>query len=111
MALEAEGAHVGEVAFPAALGDGDDVIGVPEGFTASEAPYGCGFEAGCATEAAKMRVFGDAIGAAHGTDAFIAFEDAFPEVARVAAETPFFDAKSRTKCLAPGRHLQFTPTA
>jgi hypothetical protein len=56
-------------------------------------------------------VFGNAIGSADGTDAFVAFKNAITQMARIAAETPLFDAESRAESLAPGWHFELTPTA
>ena len=58
-----------------------------------------------------MSVFGDAIGAAERTDAFVALENALAQMARVAAETPFFDAKGGTEGLAACWHLELAPPA
>jgi len=92
VAAHAEGADVIEVAFAAALGDGDDVIGVPEGTAMRE-----GRGAFRTREAAQAAVFRNGIDAAERAYPAIALEDQFTEVAGVGAETPFADAVGGAK--------------
>jgi hypothetical protein len=110
MALEAESAHVGEIAFAAAFGDGYDVVGIPEGLAAFEAPGGDGLETGGAFETADVGVFGDAICSTQRADAFIAFEDARAQMAWIRAETPFLDTEVGTEGMAAGGHFEAAPT-
>ena len=111
MALEAERAHVAQIAFTAACDDGDDVVGIPQGFAAFQTPRCDGFEARGSTKTADVGIFGNTIRAAFRTDALIAFEDALPQMARIAAETPFFDAESGAEGLTAGRDFELAPTA
>ena len=94
VAGEAEGAEVGEVTLPAALGYGPDVVGVPEGAAAGDGLHSVEGEAGgtCGTAGAlEGGEDGDGVGVAEGADAAIAGEDLVAEVAGVSAETPLVD--------------------
>jgi hypothetical protein len=93
------------------LGDGDDVVGIPEGFAAFESPSGDGLETGGAPKTADVRVFGDAVRAANGADPFIALQHAFAQVTRVAAKLPFFYTEGGTECLPANGHFKLTPAA
>lgn len=77
MAFQTESSHVGEVAFAAAGGDRDDVVGIPKRFATFQTPSGNGFQASRAAETPDMCVFDNAIYSAEGADTFISFEDAF----------------------------------
>ena len=90
VALEAERAHVGEGAFAAAFGDGEDVVGVPE-ITAG-APVFFELAAGAVVEYAFVFAEGFGVDAALGADAPVAGEDLGAEVAGVGAELPLVDA-------------------
>jgi hypothetical protein len=95
VAWEAEDADVVEVALAAALGYGDDVVGVPEGAADGDgfdAPEGESFGTGFAAAAFEVGVGGDGVGGAGGADATVAGEDEIAEVAGVGAETPLVDA-------------------
>lgn len=107
MAAEAEGAEIVQVAFAAASGDGENVVGVPEGPAVGEK---CGaLRAGQAAEAA---VLGDRVETAEGADAAVAREDLVTEVARVRPETPLVHAVRRAEGPAAARrHLQGAPAA
>ena len=110
VAFEAEGAHVGEVTFAAALGDRDNVISIPERFAALQAPSGGGFETGDAAETTEVGVFGDAVDAAERANSFIALEDALTQMAGIAAEPPFFHTEGGAERLPPSRHFKLAPT-
>jgi hypothetical protein len=94
VAFEAERAHVGEVAFTAAFGDRDDVIGIPEGAAEAilEIPFAKEFVASLVVELEEVEAEGDGVEAATGTDAFVALEDFIAEIARVGAEFPIVNA-------------------
>lgn len=111
VALEAESAHVGEIAFAATFGYGDDVIGVPEGFSAAEIPSRIGFDSRNASQFFHAAQFGDAIETADSADAAVPLEDALAEMTGVTAQLPLFDAPFGTEGEAPGRNFQIAPAA
>ena len=111
MALQAERAHVREIAFAAAFGNGYDVVGIPKGLAAFQTPSRDGLPTRGAFEAADVSVFGDAIGSTQRANSLVAFEDAVAQVARIATKTPFFDTEGGTESLPAGGHFQLTPTA
>jgi hypothetical protein len=90
MALEAEGAHVGEIAFATAGSDGHDVIGVPE--MAAGTPFFFELAAGLEIEFALIAAKRFGVDAALGTTAVVAREDLLAEIAGVRAQPPFVDA-------------------
>lgn len=109
--LEAEGAHVGEVAFAAAFGNGDDVIGIPKSFSAAEIPASKGTSASGASEAFDVMKLSRAIEAADGADAAIPFENALAEMAGIGAQLPFLNAPFGTEGEATGRDFKLAPAA
>ena len=111
MALQAESAHVAEVAFAAAFDDRDDVVGIPERFAAFESPSGDGFLARATTETANVGVLGHAICSAFGADPFIAFEDAVAQMTGITAKTPFFHAEGGAEGLTASGDFELAPTA
>ncbi len=111
VALETESTHVGEIAFAAALGDRQDVIGVPEGFAAAHRPFGGGPRASRTSEALDSVKLGDAVEMANGADTAIASENTFAKVAGVTAQLPFFDAPIGTEGQPSRRDLKTAPTA
>jgi hypothetical protein len=40
MALQAKGAHIRKIAFPATFNDRDDMIGIPQAFSTAQVPLG-----------------------------------------------------------------------
>jgi hypothetical protein len=109
--LQTKGAHIRKIAFAAAFGNWQNVIGIPKRLTAFQPP-GCHcFQARAATQAAYVRIFRNAIYTTHGAYAFIAFKNALAQMARVAAQTPFFHAKFRAERVASGGHFELAPTA
>ena len=98
MALEAQGAHVGEIALATAFGDGEDVIGVPE--MPATAPFL--FELAARLEIQLALVFAKSFGveAALGADAAVSCENPIAEITRIGAEPPFVDAGGTTECEA-----------
>ena len=111
MTLQTKSAHVAEVAFAAALGHGNDVIGIPKRLATFHTPGRFRLQARDAAKAADVRVFGDAIDAADSTNPFVAFEDAFAQMRRIAAQAPLFNAVGGTECMTPGRHFELAPAA
>lgn len=109
--LQAERAHVGEVAFSAAFGNGDDVIGIPESFSAAEIPRGESAGARGTPQAFDVVKLSRAIEAANGADAAVALKNPLPQMARIAAQLPFFDAPLGTEGEAPGRNFELAPAA
>ena len=77
VAQEAEGPHVIQIALPAAFRDGDDMVGVPKGFSAAfgDAPFLEEFSARGVIQLPQVAPERHCIGAALRADAFIAIED------------------------------------
>ena len=69
-------------------------MGVPQRFAAVQSPSGGSFLAGATAETPNLSGVGDAVGSAFGAYPFIAFKDVFAKMTRVAAKTPFLDAKN-----------------
>jgi hypothetical protein len=113
MALQAQSADVLEVAFTSALHYGNNVIGIPKRLsgTGAEAPVEQSLQPCGAAQAFQLPPGEQAIDAATGTDAAIALQYFFAKVARVAAQTPFFHAPSRTKRRTALGNLQIAPAA
>ncbi len=90
VALQAEGAHVGEVALAAAFDHRQDVIGVPE--VAAMAPLLFKLPPGVEIELAL--VFTEALGvqAAGRADTAVPGKDLLPQIAGIGAELPFVHA-------------------
>jgi len=109
--FEAECAHVGEVAFAAAFGNGDDVIGIPESFSAAEIPGGEGAGARGTTKALDVMKLGGAIEGAGGADAAVALKDAVAEMSGIAAQLPLLDAPCGTEGEAAGWNFELAPAA
>jgi hypothetical protein len=95
VAFEAEGAHVGEVAFAAAFSDGHDVIGIPE--IAARAPFFFELAPGSEIEFALIAAEPFCVDAALGTAAVVASEDLLAQIAGVRAKPPFVDAGGAAK--------------
>src|SRR5260370_1566 len=95
MAEEAEGAQVVEVALAAALGNGEDVVGVPQAAAAGDGLHAVEAETGgsrCSSGAFQDVVSGYGVDAAGGAASAIAYEDLIAEVAGVGAHSPLVDA-------------------
>ena len=78
MALETESAHVGEVALATAFDHGDDMVGIPQAFSAAEVPSGGCTAASASAEPAEVDVQCEAIDAAERADAAVTLEDPLP---------------------------------
>ncbi len=111
MTFQAEGTHIGEIAFAAAFGDGQDVIGIPKRLSVFEPPLGSSGYAGGTTHPFDAAQFGDAINAAEGADAAIALKDPLAQMGGIAAQFPFFDAPIRTERKSSRWNFQVAPTA
>ena len=95
VALQAERAHVGEIAFAATLDDGDDVIGIPE--MTAKAPFFFKLAAGREIEFALVFTKGFGVEAALGADAVVSGKDLLAEIGGIGAESPFVDAGRATE--------------
>ncbi len=111
MALQTQGSDVLQVAFPSTFYNGNNVISVPERLSRTLAPLDKSFQPGCAPETLQLPVGIQTIDTATGAHAAIAFQNLFTNIARVAAQAPFFDAPRRTKRLPALGNLQIAPTA
>jgi len=115
VAGQAEGAEVFEVALAAALGDGTDVVGVPEGASAGDGFHAVERKAGgagCAFRSLQSFVDGDGVGAAEGADPAVAGEDVVAEVAGIGAQTPLVDAVVGAEgTAAAGEDFELAPAA
>jgi hypothetical protein len=85
VALQTERAHVGQIAFSAAFSDWSDVIGVPQAFSSSQSPFSHCFGASASAQALYVLELCDAVDAANGADAAVAFENALPHIAGIGA--------------------------
>lgn len=92
MALETYGLHVGQVAFAATLNHRLDMVCVPETFAAAHIPFHESSRPRRTTQLFDTSQFRYAIHMTHCADAPITLKYAFPEVARIAAKLPFFNA-------------------
>src|SRR5512142_928448 len=95
VALEAQSAHVGEIAFPAALGHRHDVVGVPK--LSPAAPVLFELSSRPVVQLALIFTERLRVGAALGADAAVAQKYLFPQIAPVRAQPPFMDARIPTK--------------
>jgi hypothetical protein len=87
------------------------VIGVPEAFSSSRAPFLLCARSRHASQSLDVIELSDAIETAEGADSMIALEYALAEVTRVAPQLPFFNAPSGTKGLPARRNFQLAPAA
>ena len=115
VAEETEGAEVVEIALASALGDWEDVVGVPERSSAGDGLHAVEREAGDAsgaTAAFEGVVDGNGIGLAENADTVIAGEDLVAEIAGVGAETPLVDAVVAAEGAAAfGEDFEVAPAA
>jgi hypothetical protein len=109
VAVEAQGAHVGEIAFAAAFRDRQDVIGIPE----MTAPAPLFFKLAAGVEIELAFVFAQTFGieTALRADAVVASEDLFAQIARVGAQFPFVDADGAAKGETAARDFATAPPA
>jgi hypothetical protein len=99
VALQAEGADVGEAAFAAAFGHGDNVVGVPE-MTAA-APLLFELPARRVVQLALIAAEGFGIGAARGANSAVSLKDLGAQVGGVRAQFPFMNAGLAAKGDSP----------
>ena len=112
---KAKGAEIVEVALAAALDDGEDVVGVPEGATGGDGLHSVEREAGgagVATRAPERGVDGDGVGATGLADAPVAGEDLVAEEAGVGPEAVLEDAVVGAESTAAfGEDFKVAPAA
>ena len=113
MASETQRAQILQIALPAALRDGDDVVGIPQSLASHPlqppplqqplpvSPAG----------ALQVEVRGAAVHSAQGANAAIALKDLFPEIARIGAKTPLMDTPLGAKRETPRRDFEVAPSA
>lgn len=113
MTFQAESAHVPEVALASAFSDGDEVVGVPEGFaeTFAKVPFDQEFVAGAGVELEEMAAEFNGVDTALGADAFVALEYLLAEVGRIGAEAPLVDAGVGAEGASPGGDFDATAAA
>jgi hypothetical protein len=109
VALEAEGPHVRKIALAAALGDGDDVVGIPE--VASKTPFLLELPAGCVVELALIAAEGFGVHTAPGANTAIAGEDLFAEISWISPQFPLVDAVTAAEGAATTGNIRSTPSA
>jgi len=107
MAFQAERTQIVDVALAAAFDHGNDVIGVPQALSRPgfQAPIGKRPLAAFPGQAAHAVELGDAVDAAEGAYAPVAFEHMLAQVTRIGAKFPFVYAEIRAKGSAPGGHF------
>src|SRR5262245_656725 len=98
MALEAQRAHVGEVALAAAFGHGHDVIRVPQVFPPP--PVLLELAAGRIVELALVPAQRLRIESALGAHPVVALPDLLAQVAGIRAQLPFMDALRAAECVS-----------
>jgi hypothetical protein len=117
MALQAEGAHVPEVALASAFGDGNQVVGVPEGFAEAsfpvlgQVPFEEEFVASSRVELEKVAAELEGVDTTLGADAFVAFENFLAKVGGIGAKLPFVDASVGAERAAAGGHFDAAAAA
>jgi len=113
MALQAQGADVFEIAFAAAFHYWNNMIGVPKGLSGAcaQPPIEKGFQLRRAAQTFQLPLCLQTIDAANGADAAIALQYFFANVPRVTAQSPLFDAPSRTKRHPALGDFQIAPAA
>ncbi len=113
MAFQAQGADVFEIALAAAFHHGNNMIGVPKGLsgTGAQSPIERSFQPRRAPQALQLPLCMQAIDAATGADAAVAFQHFFANIARIAAQAPFFHAPRRAKRRAALGNFQIAPAA
>ena len=94
VALEAERAHVGEIALAAAFRYRDDVVRVPERFPAlfRESPFPEKFSPRHVVQAAHFFSKLSGIDSASGADAGVTLENLFAEITGIGAQLPLMNA-------------------
>ena len=94
MTLQAQRADVRKIAFAAALGHWQNVVGIPQAPASSrpDAPFGAGPCAGDTAHPFQMTPGGEAIHPADGAYAVVALQDSLPQVAGIGSDLPFLDA-------------------
>ncbi len=85
MALEAKSSHIGQVALATAFGYGNDVVRIPQTFSAAQIPSGSGATASASAESTEVDVSRGTIDAAKSTYAVVSLEDFFAQVSRICA--------------------------
>lgn len=103
MAPKAQSAHIGKIAFAAALDYGHDVVSVPE--VTAVAPVFLELPARGEIQFAFVLAEAFGIEAALGTDAVVAGENLFAQVCRVGAQFPSVDAGGAAEGEPPAGNL------
>jgi hypothetical protein len=113
--LHAQRANVFQIAFTAALDDGENMVGVPEAFAEQrsrrQAPMLEDLQPGCASQSFEITPSGQAIHATLGANTTVAFQYFFAKIARVSAQPPLVHAPIRTEGMTALGDLQITPAA
>jgi hypothetical protein len=115
VAGQAEGAEIVEVALPSSLGDGADVVGVPEGTATGDSLHPIERQA-CSTRVTpgslEGAIYSYGVCVAEGADAFIAQEDLVAKITRIGSQSPLVDAVVRAESAAALRqNLKLAPAA
>src|SRR5579875_1583591 len=100
MAGQAQGAEVLQVALAAALGYGQNMVGVPEAATdidGTKAPHGQAFPADSAAAASQLAVGVNGVGAALRTHAGVTQKHLLTQVAWIGPQPPLVDAILRAE--------------
>ena len=109
MALQAERAHIGEVAFASAFRHGHDVVGVPQ--VAATAPIFLELAARGVIQLAFVLAQSFGVQAALRADATVAQEDSCAQIAGIGAQFPLVDASVRAEGEASLGDLAAAPAA
>ncbi|HUI81852.1 MAG TPA: hypothetical protein VLY24_28220 [Bryobacteraceae bacterium] len=95
MAVQAKGAHVGEIALASAFRDGHDVVRIPQ--IAARTPFLLETLARGVIQFALVFPQGFRVHPALRADASVARKDLFPEIAGIGAQPPFVHARQPAK--------------
>jgi hypothetical protein len=113
VAIQAQGSEVRQIAFPAAFRDRKDVVGIPKTAPVKrlQTPAHEQALAFCTLGSLKFKVGRLRIERTKRTDAAVATENLFAQIARVSSEPPFVYAPIRTERQASRGHFQAAPAA
>lgn len=113
MTDQAKRAQILQITFAAALGDGKDVISIPESLTSAfaDSPVCAKPDSVCTARTAQRPEFFYGVDTADGADSLVTKEDLIAKIRRLGSELPLVDAGFRAKGKTPLRYLDRAPAA
>jgi hypothetical protein len=111
MAKQTERTYVGQIAGAAPFDDGNDVVGIPKrpAVQCSQAPVCQQPQSSGSALPPDLIERGHGVHAANRAHAAVTFEGAFPQVAGICPQTPFFNTEIRAEGPPPDRHFKTAP--